>query len=402
MIHFFIAALLLSAACVPRPARAPGAESGGTPETVRRVPPDRWPPVADDLDTGSLEESGRRAVAALRQRGDRLLALGGRRVGTQLLIDTIEELLRLRTDSEGGGDFSARLKESFDLYRVGGPARFSAYYQPVIPASRERTDERPYPLYRKPADLVEADLGAFDAERKGERVVGRVDDKGRFVPYFDRRDIDVREALKGRGLEIAWLGGQFDRLNLHIQGSGLLRFPDGTEAMASFAATNGRPYRSVGLAVAGSGAMTREELNHDTLRRYLGEHPEGEAWLLSRNPRYTFFELAPLPKDAEPFGSMGQRLTPGRSIAVDPAVVPLGAVAYMVFPMVQADESGRRLAKSPTRRFALCQDTGGAIKGPARVDLYLGHGPEARATAHDVWDMGELYILLKKLPPRTR
>ena len=192
---------------------------------------------------------------------------------------------------------------------------------------------------------------------------------GKFVPYFDRSEIDVRKSLEGKGLEIAWLKSSFDRLNLHIQGSGRLKFEDGSEAMAAFAGTNGLPYKSVGLALAGSGAVSREELDAERLKKYLEEHPEGEAWLISQNPRYTFFSLEPIGPEGEPKGTLGRPLTAGRSIAVDPAFTPLGAASFIQLPMMQADAAGGILGKRETSRLVLAQDTGGAIKGPGRVDI---------------------------------
>lgn len=399
----FALTFLLLAACVP-----PGARRAEPPEhrAVALVPPDRWPPIADDLDFASLAEAGKRSEAYLRGLGDRLLKAGDMEVGAAHLADTVSELVRLRRSAKNSAEFVAGLKAGFDLYRVSrstdGSAFYSSYYQPTLPAAREPTRGYPYPIYRKPADMIEIDLGRFDPARRGEVLVGRLQGKDRLVPYFERRDIDVRGALRGKGLELAWLKEEFDRLNLHIQGSGILRFPDGGEALAAYAATNGRPYRSVGSAVVGAGAMTREEINAEALRRYLREHPEGEAWLISQNPRYTFFSLSPLRKGMEPSGSMGQPLVAGRSVAVDPKVFPLGAPAFAVFPMAQADASGRLLGKRETRRFVFAHDTGGAIQGPGRLDLYAGHGDEAQTTARNVWDAGTFHLLLKKLPPRTR
>ena len=369
------------------------------------VPPDQWPDFHDDLSSASLAAAGARSQSYLQAQGDRLFSFGDREIAARLLIETLDELVRIRSEATDDAELAARLKEGFDLYRVGestaGWAHLSAYYQPTLPASLEPTEEYRYPLFRKPTDMMEVDLGDFNAKWKGETLIGRMD-ADRLVPYFDRRDIDVRDSLKGRGLELAWLKSQFDRLNLHIQGSGILRLPDGSLRLAKYAATNGQPYKSVGLAVAGSGAMSREELNAATLRKFLEEHPEGESWLVSQNPRYTFFDLAPLPVDEEPFGSLQQPLTAGRSVAADVKHTPLGMVGYLAFPMPQADGEGRLLDKRLTRRFVLAQDTGGAIQGPGRLDLYVGHGTEAETTARKVWEKGTFYVLIKKAPERTR
>lgn len=398
-------ALILSG-CMPRPQVVQPPPPAALPAPVELVAPADWPVLSDDLPPESLSLAAERSLVYLKGLGDKTFRLGDRSVSARLLADSVSELARTRREAKTPEELNALLRERFDLFRVSGAtlppsAFFSGYYQPELEASRKRTEEYRYPLYRKPADMVVVDLGAFHSKFKGETIVGRVR-KGEFVPYFSRRDIDARAALAGKGYEIAWLKNQFDRLDIHVQGSGLLKFPDGKVMLAKYAATNALPYRSVGLAVLGSGAMTREQLNHETLRRYLTEHPEGESWLLAQNPRYTFFDLAPLPGDGEPYGSIQQQLVAGRSIAVDPKVVPLGAVAYMALPLPQADRQGRLLAKAPTSRFVLCQDTGGAIQGPGRVDIYVGHGPQAKAMAVNIWDAGSLYLLVKKLPPRER
>jgi membrane-bound lytic murein transglycosylase A len=393
--------LLLSGCATPRGPLAPP-----PPKAVERLAPEAWPELIDDLDAASLELAASRLASYLEAKGDGFVVFGKMKVGRRRLKDTLEAFVEVRKLASRGEPLNRALRERFDLYKINRSSsvsgHFSAYYAPTIPASAKRTEEYRYPLYAKPKDLIAADLGAFNRKFKGQKVFGRIDEKGRFVPYFDRRAIDIRDALKGRGLEIAWLKSGFDRLNIHIQGSGILAYPDGSEKMARFAATNGAPYASVGLAVVGSKAMRRDEINAETLRRYLEEHPEGEAWLLARNPRYTFFSLTDLPPGGEPSGTTGGSLVAGRSIAIDPKIVPFGALAFASLPLVQVDEEGNLLGKETATRFLVCADTGGAIKGPGRVDLYLGHGPRAKGAAHNVWEHGELYVLLKKLPPRVR
>ncbi|MBI5597856.1 MAG: MltA domain-containing protein [Elusimicrobia bacterium] len=403
--------LLVLAGCLPpsHPVSLPPPPPPPPPALVpfEAVAPEDWPELSDDLDAETFARAAARSKAYLDGQDDKLWSIGPVQVGTQTLIETLDALAQARKDSAGPKEFTDRLKAGFELYRVRGSttgpgAHYSSYYPPTLAASRKQTPEFKYPLFGRPKDLVEVDLGSFDPKWKGEKLFGRIASSGSFVPYFDRRDFDVRGQLAGRGLEAAWLKDPFDRLNIHIQGSGLLSFQDGTMAMARFAATNGRPYQSVGLAVVGAGAMTRDQITAATLKQYLAEHPEGEAWLLARNPRYTFFELVDLPADGEPPGTIGQALVAGRSIAVDPSVVPLGAACWVSVPVPQADAQGRLLAREPMRRLMLAQDTGGAIKGPGRVDLYMGHGPEAETVAHRVWDAGELFVLVLKRPARSR
>lgn len=375
---------------------------------LKRLAPEDWPPIADELDAKSLARAAASSLKFFETFKDqkKSFKLGDREVGVGLLAETVRAVVDAVRESNTPAELEARLKEGFELYQsVGsdgeGKVVYSSYYQPVLPASLKETKRYRYPIYRKPPDMVEADLGAFNAKYKGESVLGRAAD-GKLVPYFNRRDIDVRQVLKGRKLEVAWLANQFDRLDLHIQGSGILELPDGRKMLAKFAATNALPYKSVGLSVVGSGAMSRAEITHQKLREYLTEHPEGEGWLISQNPRYTFFDVVPLPEDGQPFGTINEALTPGRSIAIDPKAIPLGAVAYLRVPMPQANRRGELLGIFPTSRLVMCQDTGGAILGPGRVDIYLGHGPQAKTSAVNQWHEGRLYVLLKRVPARDR
>jgi membrane-bound lytic murein transglycosylase A len=397
------AALGLSACVTPGPAPQ---ERAALPP-IRRVPAAEWPVVQDDLDAASLARAAENDLAYLRGLGDKTFSVGDSTINTQQLIESAGALLRARRETATPEELTARLKAEFDLFRVvgstpGGGAFFTAYYQPVVAASPVRTARFAYPLYRRPPDMVSVDLEAFDAKFRGETLSARVDAGGRVVPYFDRRAIDVAKALEGKKLEVVWLENQFDRLDLHIQGGGLLQFPDGRLMIAKYAATNGLPYKSAGMALVGSGAMKREDVNKETLKKYLTEHPEGEAWILSQNPRYAFFDVSEAPADGEPFGTIQRPVTAGRSLAVDPKFTALGAAAFVVLPMPQADAEGKLLGRSRTARLAFLQDTGGAILGPGRVDLYLGHGAQAKTEAASVWNAGELYLLIKKFPPRQR
>lgn len=378
---------------------------------LRLLTEDELPVFEDSFkSTSGLVKAANKTLAYLAKEkpAGRYLRLGERDYGYAVLEDSIRALLEILKSSGSPAGLNERIRKEFDVYQsngLDGTGRvvFSSYYQPVLTASLKKTEKYRFPLYRKPADMVEADLGLFDKKYNGETLTARVDKKtNRLVPYFSREEIDIRKALAGKGHEVAWLKDRFDVLDLHIQGSGILKLTSGKEVLARYAATNARPYNSVGLTLVKTGVMTRDEITHDKLRNYLIDHPESESWLLSQNPRYTFFEVVPLPADGEPFGSVQESLTPARSIAIDPAVIPLGALAFFTTSTPQADKDGRLLGQFPNSRFALCMDTGGAIKGPGRVDIYAGHGKEAATTARNTWNDGKLYILIKKVPPRDR
>lgn len=339
--------------------------------------------------------------------GGRYVRVGDREYGPAMLADSLKEIVKLAKSSMTAEDFNARIRESFDVFQsVGsdgqGKVVFSSYYQPVVQASRKRTAKYDVPIYKRPSDMVEVDLGAFGQKGGGDALIGRVGKDKRVVPYFTRDQIDVHKALAGKGLELAWLKDKFEALDLHIQGSGIVKFTDGKEMLAKFAGTNARVFNAVGLTLIKAGVFTKEEINREKLRQYLREHPESVDWILSSNPRYTFFTLAPLPPDGEPVGAAEQSLVPSRSIAIDPAYVPLGALTFFATTSPQVDKQGRLLGQFPNARFAVALDTGGAIKGPGRVDIYVGHGKQADVMAPLQWADGKLYVLVKKVPLRER
>lgn len=334
------------------------------------------------------------------------LRLGDVEYKAAAMADSLRYFLKVLQETPDPAALEARLRADFDVFQStgldpSGKVVFSAYYEPTFDAALKKDAGHPYPLYQRPKDLVDVELGAFNPKLRGERIAGRLADS-RLVPYFTREDIDTDAALAGKGLELAWLDDAFDRLDLHIEGSGILVFPDGRRLRASFDGSNAWPYKSVGKVLLDSGAIPKEQATHEGIRKYLREHPDAARWLIARNPRYTFFKLTPLESSAGAIGTIQQALTPGRSIAVDDALFPLGALAYISLSMPVTDERGSLLALAPESRFVLAQDTGGAIKGPGRVDFFMGSGEEARAIATRLWNEGRLYFLVKKLPPPHR
>lgn len=322
------------------------------------------------------------------------------------MADGLRRFKQILADSPDEAAFESRVRAEFDVYQStgldpSGRVVFSAYYEPTFDATLKKDEKHPYPLFKRPKDLVDVELGAFSSKWRGEHLAGRVVDS-RLVPYFSREDIDSDAALAGKGLELAWLDDAFDRLDLHIEGSGILVFPDGRRMRAHFDGTNGQAYRSVGRILLDSGALTKEEGTHEGIRQYFRKHPDAARWVIARNPRYSFFRLEPLAESAGAIGTIHEPLTPGRAIAVDDRLFPLGALAFISLSMPVTDAQGRLLGVAPESRFVLAQDTGGAIQGPGRVDFFMGSGDEARAIATRLWNDGKLYFLVIKLPRPRR
>jgi membrane-bound lytic murein transglycosylase A len=266
---------------------------------------------------------------------------------------------------------------------------FTGYYEPLLNGSR--TFGHPYtvPLHRAPDDLLRLDLGRFNPELAGYAIYGRV--AGReFVPYHSRRDIEAG-ALDQRGLELLWVDDPIDKFFLQVQGSGQVRLEDGSLIRVGYASQNGHPYHAIGRDLIEIGALTRDEVSLPAIRAWLQAHPREASQIMARNRSYIFFEehreLAP---DEGPLGAQGVSLTAGRSLAIDPRSIPFGVPVWLdtTAPWPEGD--------GPLRRLMVAQDTGGAIKGVVRGDVFWGAGERAAAIAGRMKSRGRYAVLLPK------
>jgi membrane-bound lytic murein transglycosylase A len=268
---------------------------------------------------------------------------------------------------------------------------FTGYYQPVIEGSPVPTAEYRYPLYGKPTDLVTAEQVTVGPAMRVETVFGRVEGE-QFMPYYTRREIDQLGALAGRGLELAWVKDPVDLFFLQIQGSGIIRFPDGAQRGFGYTAQNGWPYRSIGRWLIDIGKLSKDEMSMQRLRRYLAEHPSERDAIFAYNESYVFFREL---RDG-PLGSLGVPVTAGRSVATDSRLFPKGALALIQTRIPIVDDSGQLNDWLPITRFVLNQDTGGAIRGLQRADIYFGSGDHAAGLAGYMNSPGKIFFLLLK------
>jgi membrane-bound lytic murein transglycosylase A len=265
---------------------------------------------------------------------------------------------------------------------------FTGYYEPLLHGSRRRGGKYTVPLYIRPPELVMVDLGDFREELRGQRIAGKVVG-GNLEPYPGRREIDAG-ALAGRKLELVWVDDPVDAFFLHIQGSGRVRLAEGGEMRVGYAAQNGHPYFAIGRDLIDRGALEREEVSMQSIRQWLEEHPEEAAEVMQKNASYVFFQKI---EGEGPLGAEGVPLTAGRSLAVDRKFFPLGLPLWLAASLPPAAEGqpGRKL-----RRLMVAQDTGGAIRGPVRGDVFWGHGEEAAELAGKMRHRGRMWVLLPK------
>jgi membrane-bound lytic murein transglycosylase A len=259
---------------------------------------------------------------------------------------------------------------------------FTGYYLPELRGSLEREGAFQVPLHRPPDDLVQ--VRAKDFPQLSDDLVGRVV-AGRLWPYSTRAEI-AAGALDGQGAELCWVDSLVDAFFLEIQGSGVVRFPDGTSRVVTYAGKNGQRYAAVGAELVRRGALRADQLSMQSIRAWLAENPAAQAAVLARNPSYVFFQFAPAAT-----GALGVPVTPDRTIAADARVFPKAGLAFLEAER-PVDAAGPALR--PFSRFVLDQDAGGAIRTSARIDLYFGSGPYAENAAGRMKQPGRLYYLL--------
>lgn len=261
----------------------------------------------------------------------------------------------------------------------------TGYYEPLLHGSFKPDERYRYPLYAPPDDLLTLDPGATQPESDRQQRGRRQD--GRIVPYPSREVLTESPALLA-GSELLWVDDAVDAFFLHVQGSGRVRLPDGRTVAVRFADHNGHPYRSIGRRLIQRGALARDAVNLFTIRTWLRQHPSEAQALLNHNPRFIFFRLDGF-DSGSPRGALNVPLTPGRSLAVDRDLLPLGAPVWLSTSM--PGEPGR-----PLRRLMLAQDTGSAIQGWNRADVFWGAGKEAERRAGLMKESGRLFVLLPR------
>ncbi|MFO1060208.1 MAG: murein transglycosylase A [Dongiaceae bacterium] len=383
-----LAAIVLSlAACAP-PAKKPA-----TPAAVLELRPVEFAALP-----GWQADHPAEALPALARSCARFAKLSpGRSVGPAALAGTIADW-KPACDAlaavPAGDDAAARAYleawfAPFSVFAAGsdGIGTFTGYYESELKGSRTPDPAYPTPLYGIPDDMITVELGDFRADYKGQSVVGRVDGH-KLKPYWSRADI-TKGALAGRGQELLWVQSPVELYFLQVQGSGRVELPDGSTMRVGYASQNGQPLTLVGRTLVEMGAIPRKEVSMQTIRAWLNAHPDQAQQVIDKDRSYVFFRVI---EGDGPIGSQGVALTAGRSLAIDPAYLPLGVPLWLdtTWP------NGTKQAGQPLQRLVVAQDTGGAIKGVVRGDVYWGTGEPALAVAGFMNQSGRYYMLLPR------
>lgn len=348
------------------------------------------PLPADDLERAGIIEVLKTDLDYWNSRPDTTkIQLGPDFYDAARLRGTIKALLELFSSVRPAEELRSALKSRFKIYRASaddgtGKTVITGYYEAEIQVKKAPDATHKYAVHLKPADLVKTTpaMGAdFD--------YGRYDEAGKLVRHYSRQEIHAGQ-LSGQGLELVWSAHPSQIMLLQIQGSGVLRFPDGDYIRAGFDGANGHPFRSVQKILIDCGEIPG--MSFKDFIKYLSAQGPREERLADLNPRYIFFKRRP--KDSLPYGAIGRALTAGRSIAVDPKYVPLGLFGLLKSKRPVAQGEG--LAFREFNRFISTHDTGSAIRGPGRVDLYWGTGAVAETEASSMKAPGELYLFISK------
>ena len=389
------ALLVIPAGCgwLQRPAKPP------EPPLVR-LPVEAYPDFSDGFFLDNLSHGIGKSLEYLqRVPAERRFRFGEDVYDALHLVRSLTALQSFVEQRPGPEEINRFISRHFRVYRsVGGPQSgqvlFTGYYEPHLTGSLTRDEHYRYPVYALPKDLMVIDLTPFSKELAGRRIVGRVQNNT-VVPYPDRKSIEADTEFGRRAAPIAWVNDRIDLFFLQIQGSGRIYLAEGGFLRVHYHGANGRPYRSIGRLLIDEGKIPAEEMSMQRLKAYLQAHPDEVDAIFNYNPSYVFFKT----ETSGPIGAINVDLTPGRSVAVDRRVFPMAAPAFFQTRIPVVDGSGRIDRWMDFSAFALNQDTGGAIRGPGRVDIFWGNGPYARIAAGHMQHKGSFYLLV--LDPKT-
>jgi membrane-bound lytic murein transglycosylase A len=302
-------------------------------------------------------------------------------------IQTLEVFKKVIAEAKDPADLNRIIAERFDVYiSIGcddlGTVLYTGYCTPIFKGSLERSVEYRYPLYKRPPDLEIKTDGT---------PMGRKTKSGSIVPYYTRGEIETKQLLAGKSLELVYLKDPLEVYIAHVQGSAIIELADGTQRCAGYHGKTDRPYTSLGLSLVADGKIDRSELSLQKIMEYLDLHPHELKHYMNKNESYVFFHWA----EGGPRGSLNTPVIPYRSIATDKAVFPRGLLTFIVTELPEM-RTRDEVVFEPYYGFGLDQDTGGAIRSAGRCDVYMGVGPDALLLAGRTNAEGKLYYLAVK------
>lgn len=356
------------------------------------------PVLKDDLDYKNIIKAVDNSLAYFKKLPkDRKFHFGPDDYDTDHMISSLERFREIVKTSPSGDELARLIKEDFHVYKMSGKSDdevlFTGYYEPTFKGSRKKSKTYDCPLYPVPDDLVRIDLSRFDDRYETEPVLyAMVDKDNEVVPYHTRAHINRLENFKAGAEPVLWLENRVDRFFLEVQGSGRVLLENGEEVRIHYASKNGHSYRSIGKYLIEKDEIDREDMSMQAIREWLKRNPDRMDEVLHHNPSFVFFKEG----KGGPYGCLGVPVTPMRSIATDVSIYPKGALCFIETRIPEKNPSGSKAKLNDYSGFVLNQDTGGAINGHFRADLFFGSGPDAEYGAGHMKFGGDLYFLVGK------
>jgi membrane-bound lytic murein transglycosylase A len=398
IIIYAIAFALLVFSCKPKPMVKPKPPT--RENAMELISSWSYPDFLDDMTYNGLEDSLLQSLSYLNKiPADRQFIFGKDQYNARHMIKSLQHFLDYIKTRPPRQDMKKFIQSDYRIYQsVGrnaeGEVLYTGYYEPFLKGSLVRSDRYRFPIYTRPRDLITINLSLFHKKFRGEKIIGRYTNQS-VVPYYDRSEIETGGVLENTAEVLAWAEDPVDVFFLQIQGSGKVQLENGNVFNVHYQTTNGRPYRSIGKLLIDEEKISVADMSMQKIREYLNNHPEEIDTVLNYNPSYVFFIIEP----NGPLGNINVKLTPGRSIALDRRIFPSAALAFIETEKPLIDDAGQIHSWQRFSRFVLNQDTGGAIKGPGRADLFWGNGPYAEIAAGHLKHTGELYFLVLKSTP---
>ncbi len=400
----FLAVVCFLAGCYP------GAKEK-VPVPLKKLKPDRYPMFTDDMEFENLAESMEQSLTYFRRvPTDRIYTYGKETYTAAHMIASMETFKAFLETKPSAHDLNEFIRSYFFVYAAAGNSDgevlFTGYFEPTYEGSLEGNregslepgDAYPYPLYSRPNDLVEIDLSLFSDKYKGHRRLTAMvnPETKRVVPYDSRQKINAEKDFHTRSEPVAWLKNRVDRFFLEIQGSGRIDLGNGEVLRVHYAGSNGKAYRSIGRYLIDKNEILKENMSMQAIRTWLEMHPDRMDEVLHFNESFVFFRT----ETGGPYGSIGVEVTPLRSIATDRRLFPKGGLCFVQTRLPDTININPLKEWQDVSFFVLNQDTGGAINGPARADLFCGNGHYAKFTAGHMNQYGRLFFLVMR-PEKT-
>ena len=355
---------------------------------LQRLASTEYPSFADDLEFINLDIGISQSIAYLSKLPkNRVFRFGSDEFTVDHMVRSLTYFSNFIKIFPTEIELKRFLQAFFLIYKSSprqGSVLFTAYCEPLIRGSRVKTSQYPIGVYSAPSDI------AYKKNSAGRLIIGRYDKNGKFVKYYSREELDRLKILETRAKPIVFVASKVDRLFMEIEGSGRILLDDGEILHLAYLTKNGHTYRSIGKFLLDSGLLPPSQISMSGIRQFLESNPDSMQKILNHNPSFVFFQKG----SGRAIGSLAVELTAGRSLATDKRLFPQGALAFIKTKKPQLDQNSEVKNWDNLNRFVLNQDTGGAIKGAHRGDIFFGSGEYAEVAASSLKHPGEMYFLI--------